>query len=57
MPKELERKLKQEAKSKGLGKERTNAYIYGSLRKMGWTPNSEGNAHTKRVAMKHYEKK
>ena len=39
MPKELERKLKAQAKKKGWGEERTDAYVYGTLRKTGWTPN------------------
>lgn len=30
MPKALERKLKAQAKKKGLSKERTGAYIYGN---------------------------
>jgi hypothetical protein len=34
MPKKLEKKLKQEAKKKGLGKERTGAYVYGTLAKI-----------------------
>jgi len=38
MPKELERKLKKECKKKGLGKERCGAYVYGTLRKTGWSP-------------------
>ena len=38
MPKELERKLRAEAKKKGFSKERTNAYVYGAMRKMGWKP-------------------
>ncbi len=38
MPKALERKLKAEAKKKGLGKKRTGAYVYGTLRKTGWKP-------------------
>lgn len=39
MPKKLEQALKREAKKKGLGKKRMGAYVYGTLRKMGWTPN------------------
>jgi hypothetical protein len=39
MPKKLERKLKKEAKKKGLKGERANAYIFGTLRKTGWRPN------------------
>lgn len=38
MPIALERKLKKEAAKKHLGKKRTNAYVYGTLRKMGWKP-------------------
>ena len=38
MPKALELKLMKEAKSKGLSKERANAYVYGTLRKTGWHP-------------------
>jgi len=36
MPKKLERKLKREAKKKGFGRKRTGAYVYGTLRKLGW---------------------
>ena len=38
MPKKLEAKLKREAKKKGLGKKRTGAYVYGTMRKAGWKP-------------------
>lgn len=38
MPEKLERKLKAEAKKKGLGKKRTGAYVYGTMRKTGWKP-------------------
>jgi hypothetical protein len=31
MPAKLERKLKREAKKKGLGKKRAGAYVYGTL--------------------------
>lgn len=41
MPKRVERKLKQIAHKKGFGKKRTNAFIYGVMRKMGWSPNRE----------------
>ena len=34
MPKKLERKLKAEAKKKGFGKKRTNAYVFGTLFKI-----------------------
>lgn len=38
MPKAVERKLKAAARKRGYGKKRTNAFVYGSLRKMGWKP-------------------
>lgn len=38
MPKAMERKLKTEAKAKGLSGKRAGAYIYGTMRKTGWTP-------------------
>ena len=41
MPKELEEKLEREANSKGLTGSRKNAYIYGTLRKMGWKPKGQ----------------
>ncbi len=53
MPKKLEQKLKREAVKKGLGEKRTNAYVYGTLRKTGWTPSTQKNgmekAHAKGV--------
>ncbi len=41
MPVELERKLKKKAKQKHLSKEKTDAYVYGTMRKTGWKPNRE----------------
>lgn len=41
MPKKLEQELKREAEVMGLGKERTGAYVYGTLRKTGWKPNKK----------------
>ena len=38
MPKSLERKLKATAKSRHYGNKRSNAYIFGTLRKLGWKP-------------------
>jgi hypothetical protein len=39
MPKEIEERLRREAKEKFPGdKKRQNAYIYGTLRKKGWKP-------------------
>ncbi len=42
MPKALEDKLKREAASRGYGKARTGAYVYGTMRKTGWKPKREG---------------
>jgi hypothetical protein len=35
MPKRLEQKLKREAKKRGFTRARTNAYVYGTLKKLG----------------------
>jgi hypothetical protein len=42
MPKALEKKLKKEAKKKGLSKKRAAAYVYGTMRKTGWEPGMGG---------------
>ena len=41
MPKKLERKLKKQARSRGLRGERLDAYVYGTMRKAGWKPRRE----------------
>lgn len=41
MPKPLERKLTKEAKAEGLKGKRLNAYVYGTMRKTGWTPSTQ----------------
>lgn len=41
MPKEMERKLKRQARKKGLSKKRADAYVYGTMRKSGWKPKRE----------------
>ena len=41
MPAALERKLKEEAVKKHLSPERQNAYVYGTMRSVGWKPNRE----------------
>lgn len=41
MPIELENALKKEAVKKGLTGKRANAYIYGTLAKMGWKRKSK----------------
>jgi hypothetical protein len=38
MPKKMERELKAEARKKGLTGARADAYVYGTMRKTGWSP-------------------
>ena len=38
MPKAMERKLMAHAKKKGMSKKKMGAYVYGTMRKTGWTP-------------------
>ena len=44
MPKKLERKLRRQARKKGLTGERADAYVYGTLRKTGWKPKKHHSA-------------
>jgi hypothetical protein len=59
MPVELERKLIKEADKKGLKGKHKAAYVYGSLRKMGWKPKREKTNHHSismlRQQILHYE--
>jgi hypothetical protein len=41
MPKEMESKLKAQAKKKGLKGSKLAAYVYGTMRKAGWKPERE----------------
>ena len=41
MPKAMEKNLKSQARKKGMGKERTNAFVYGTMRKTGWKPQTK----------------
>jgi hypothetical protein len=41
MPKEMERKLKAQAKKKGMKGKKAGAFIYGTMRKTGWKPKRE----------------
>jgi hypothetical protein len=43
MPKELEQKLMKDGKKQGLKGDRLNAYVYGTLRKLGWKPTRKRN--------------
>lgn len=46
MPAKLEDKLKREAREKGLSGKKADAYVFGTLRKTGWSPKKEvGNEH------------
>jgi hypothetical protein len=38
MPKLLERRLQRTAAKRRYGRRRTAAYVYGTLRKLGWRP-------------------
>jgi len=41
MPKQLEKKLKAQARKKGFTGKRFNKYVYGALRDTGWKPKRE----------------
>ena len=41
MPKKMKMALKKRAKQMGLGKKRMGAYIFGTMRKMGWRPKKD----------------
>jgi len=52
MPKALERRLKKQAKKKGLKGERKDAYVYGTMRNTGWVPEREKHAKAKSKRIK-----
>ena len=41
MPKALEAKLRKQARKRGFKGERADAYVYGTMRKLGWRPKRE----------------
>jgi hypothetical protein len=41
MPIAMEQALKKSGKKKKLSGKRLNAYIYGTMRKTGWTPSTQ----------------
>jgi hypothetical protein len=47
MPKALEMRLAREAAKKHLTGKRRHAYIYGTLRKVGWRPGQRGRKKRK----------
>jgi hypothetical protein len=48
MPKKMERELKKEAKKKGLTGERADAYVFGTMRKIGWVPSTQKKTKKKK---------
>ena len=44
MPKAMETALKKEATKKHLKGKRAAAYVYGTMRKTGWTPSTQRKA-------------
>jgi len=53
MPKKMEKKLIAEAHKKGMGEERTGAYVYGTLRKLGWKPGHQPGSSYKNDEVDH----
>lgn len=47
MPKKIEKKLKAGAKKKGFKGKRANAYVYGTMNKMGMMPKKERSGMNK----------
>lgn len=46
MPKKMEMALMKEAKKKGMSKKRMGAYVYGTMRKTGWTPKGQKKSNS-----------
>lgn len=46
MPKRLEQKLLRQASSLGYTGRRKDAFVYGTMRKTGWTPEHEKRSQT-----------
>lgn len=44
MPKAMEQALMREASKKGLKGKRKNAFVFGTMRKTGWTPSTQKKA-------------
>ncbi|MCP3921270.1 MAG: hypothetical protein GY714_01665 [Desulfobacterales bacterium] len=41
MPVEMERKLRSEARRKGMSGKEADAFVYGTMRKQGWKPSTK----------------
>ena len=52
MPEKLERSLKAQVAGKNWSQERKDAYIYGTMRKTGWTPSTQRHKAYKRLRRK-----
>ena len=39
----MEQSLKSQARKKGMSKNKTNAFVYGTMRKTGWKPQTKRN--------------
>jgi len=49
MPKALEQKLKKQVAGKSWSQERKDKYIYGTMRKTGWTPSHQRQSAYKKL--------
>ena len=45
MPAKLEKELRATARRRGYSKKRAGAFIYGTMRKTGWTPTRRKKHH------------
>jgi len=57
MPEAMERKLKAIAQAKGYSKERTNAFVYGTMRSRGWVPSTQKKKHKKSKILAEYKRR
>lgn len=48
MPKEMEKKLRQEVAKRRLKGKNKDAYIYGTMRKTGWKPSKNKSSKEKK---------
>lgn len=54
MPKFMEENLEKEASKKGFTGKRKNAYVYGTMNKMGFMKGNKTTAKGRRAEKKHY---
>ena len=48
----MEKRLSSQAEAKGFSEERKNAYVYGTMRKTGWTPSTQRVSSYKKLKSK-----